>query len=472
MRALRLGLRSRMLITFILLAILSAAATAGAGYVEARTTILRDSQDPAVGALRNAVYKLAEAIVLPPDQGSLDLLAATLTEATDDDSVVAVYRSMRSTGGSDLSVLTPELRNGIAYGDSVMWQRVMVDGDPFLTIGMPLLIDTGDNQRAHSGLEVYAIRPMFAEQSSVQRMATAQWIGIFAIVAAIILALLASHSVLRPVRQLAAAARRWGAGELDTRLEVRGTDELAELSKTFNQSADAVAHHVDELKRMEADARRFVADVSHELRTPLAAMTAVADVLEEESEHLTGDAADAARLVSQETRNLNRLVDDLIEVSRFDSGTAALRLDDVDVAEAVAASLRLRGWSDQVEAELPEGITARIDARRLDVIVANLVGNALRHGGGAPVHVRLSATGTDVFVQVRDEGPGIPAEILPRVFDRFYKADSARGRSEGSGLGLAIAWENARLHGGSLTVASQAGQGAVFTLRLPRGGGS
>jgi len=120
--------------------------------------------------------------------------------------------------------------------------------------------------------------------------------------------------------------------------------------------------------------------------------------------------------------------------------------------------------------DVPAGLTARLDRRRFDVIVANLVGNALRHGG-PPVTVQASIPRTDdggqLALLVRDHGPGLPPAALPHVFDRFYKADSAGSRSAGSGLGLAIAWENARLHGGSADAANHPGGGALFTVRLP-----
>jgi two-component system sensor histidine kinase MtrB len=275
------------------------------------------------------------------------------------------------------------------------------------------------------------------------------------------------------VRELQVAAGRLGEGDLTTRVPVHGADELADVADTFNTTAQALEEHVVELRRMESDARRFVADVSHELRTPLAAMTAVMDVLDEQAAALPGVAGEAVRLVSAGTHNLTRLVNDLIEVTRFDSGTAALRTDDVDVAEAIRATLRSRGWLAQVAADLPAGITARLDPRRLDVIIANLVGNALRHGA-SPVALRLTAEPDWITVEVTDNGPGLPAAVLPQVFDRFYKADTARSRSEGSGLGLAIAWENARLHRdgnrqGSLIAGNRQEGGAVFTLRLPRG---
>jgi two-component system sensor histidine kinase MtrB len=233
--------------------------------------------------------------------------------------------------------------------------------------------------------------------------------------------------------------------------------------------AAALEGKVGELQRMEALARRFASDVSHELRTPLTAMTAVTDVLGE-NEDLTGDAAAAGRLVRQEVLHLNRLVEDLIEISRFDAGTAQLVTEDTDVATAVSGCLRARGWTN-VGTGVPAGLTVRLDRRRFDVIVANLVGNALRHGS-PPVDVTASIQqnglgGTQLAVEVRDHGPGLPAAAIPHVFDRFYKTDTARARSEGSGLGLAIAWENARLHGGHIEAANHPDGGAVFTAILP-----
>ena len=282
-------------------------------------------------------------------------------------------------------------------------------------------------------------------------------------------AVAASRRVLQPVRRLAQAAQRMSRGDLSVRIEPQGRDELAWLVTSFNEMAAALEDKVGELQRMEARARQFAGDVSHELRTPLTAMTAVTDVLGENA-GLTGDAAAAGRLVRQEVLHLNRLVEDLIEISRFDAGTAQLVTDDTDVATAVSGCLRARGWTG-VSSELPAGLTVRLDRRRFDVIIANLVGNALCHGG-PPVEVTASIQrngqgGQQLAVEVRDHGPGLPAAAIPHVFDRFYKADNARARSEGGGLGLAIAWENARLHGGHIEAGNHPGGGAVFTVSLP-----
>jgi two-component system sensor histidine kinase MtrB len=279
------------------------------------------------------------------------------------------------------------------------------------------------------------------------------------------LAFAASRPVLQPVRRLARAAQRMSGGDLSVRIQPRGRDELAQLVTSFNEMAAALEDKVADLKLMEARARQFAGDVSHELRTPLTAMTAVVDILHEHP-GLTGDAAAAARLVGQEVKHLNRLVEDLIEISRFDAGTVQLVTDETEVGNAVSQCLRARGWTG-VSSAVPTELIVRLDRRRFDVILANLIGNALRHGG-PPVTVQARIqSGGQLAVEVRDHGHGLPPAAIPRIFDRFYKADTARTRSDGSGLGLAIAWENARLHGGHIHAGNHPDGGAVFTVSLP-----
>ncbi|HET9139566.1 HAMP domain-containing sensor histidine kinase [Actinophytocola sp.] len=453
------SLRTRLLVAFALLGVCTAALVAGVGYVQARDAILQRTQDAAVLTLTERIETLNPIGAMPPSQATLDEIAARLSDG--DDHAVAVYRDRRSAPGLDPDLLPPELRHAVGDG-RVVWQRVSMSGHPVLVIGTQLGSD--------SELEVYSVRSLAPEQLSIGRLATQAWLtGAVALVFAVLLALLAGRGVLGPVRELRRATNRLGEGDLTARARVQGTDELADVAAAFNDTAQTLERHVGELRRMEAEARRFVADVSHELRTPLAAMIAVTDVLDAEADRLPGDAGQAARLVSAETHQLTRLGEDLMEVSRFDAGTATLVLDDVDVAEAVRATLRARGWSERVRTDLPGGVLARVDPRRLDVIVANLVSNALRHGG-PPVSVRAHVRPDHLDIEVGDSGPGLAADVLPHVFDRFYKADTARTRSEGSGLGLAIAWENARLHGGALTAANHPDGGAVFTFHLPRPG--
>ncbi len=459
------GLRTRLLSAFSLLCVVTAVMVAGGIYVQSRTVILQQAQDATARTLTEKIGTMFPLGPLPPSTGTLERINGALTER--DLSSLVLYEGTAIGNQSLESVITTELRDEVRSGN-VAWQRVVVAGAPGLVVGTRITVTLPGGRLQASGIEAYIARSLAPEEQSIDELALRAWlIGGAALAFAVVLALLAARGVLRPVRELGDAAHRLGEGYLRTRLQVRGSDELAGVAKTFNETADALERHVGELRRMEADARRFVADVSHELRTPLAAMTAVADVLEHEAPLLSEDAGRAARMTIDETHNLTRLVNDLIEVSRFDAGVAALALDEVDVAEVVTASLRVRGWPGEVETDLPAGVFARLDPRRVDVIVANLVGNALRHGT-KPVSVKLTEDQEWVTVEVTDHGPGLAPAVLPHVFDRFYKADTARTRTGGSGLGLAIAWENARLHGGSLVAANRPEGGAVFTLRLPR----
>ncbi|WP_246281693.1 sensor histidine kinase [Fodinicola acaciae] len=459
------GLRARLVLIFALLGVVTAVAVSGGMYIQARTAILQTAQDTSANQLINSITAVVSIPNLPPTQSDLDTIANRLSNRNND--VLVVYRGRTSRQNTlTLGEIPPELQDRIG-GGSVVWQRVSRFHQTYLLVGTRVGVRMANGRVVLSELEVYSARSLSAEQANVDALAVqAALTGLLSLVFAVLLALLAARGVLRPVRQLGQAARRLGEGDLSTRVPVRGSDELASVARTFNSTAEVLERYVGDLRRMEADARRFVADVSHELRTPLAAMTAVTDVLDEEAPHMPGDAAQAANLVSQETHKLTRLVNDLMEISRFDSGAAALALNEVDMAEIVRASLRARGWSDKVQTDLQTGVIASVDPRRMDVIIANLVGNALKYGE-PPVTVRLHADGIWITVEVSDHGDGLAPEVLPRVFDRFYKADSARPRSEGSGLGLAIAWENARLHRGVLAAGNGPDGGAVFTLRLP-----
>ncbi|MFI6909013.1 ATP-binding protein [Nonomuraea sp. NPDC050394] len=451
------GLRARLVITFVLVGGVCAVAAAGLTYLQAREDLVGGVQDRLLDDFRNRVLLLSRDVALPADDGELALLAEDLEVG---DRKVYVVRD--GAIPSDARV-TAGLRQAVASRPELAWQRVSRDGVPYLVGGSRVMLRAGGTP---SGITVYLVESLAqaaADEAAVLRAARTAAAPV--VLVAVLAGLLAARGVLRPVADLDRAARRLGEGRLETRLPVRGGDELARLAGRFNETAAALERSVGELREMEARSRRFVADVSHELRTPLAAATAVTDVLEAGADRLDADAGTAARMVTAEVARLTRLVDDLMEISRFDAGAAVLNLNEMDVGKAVAACLRTRGWTGAVTADLPEGIHLPLDPRRLDVIVANLVGNALRHGA-PPVTLTLRAGERALTLEVADHGPGLPEDVLPHVFERFYKADAARARSEGSGLGLAIARENALLHGGDLSVAP--GPGAVFTLTLPR----
>ncbi|MER6913781.1 HAMP domain-containing sensor histidine kinase [Streptomyces sp. NPDC000594] len=472
------SLRLRLVVVFAAVALTAAVSASGIAYWLNREAVLTRVQDSALESFRKDMQSRAAALPLLPSQEELESTAHQMANGKAGYGVLLLGERAKGkpvVGTSDqdrytLDQVPRTLRTAVnkrqptGSGNSapyhLYWQRTELRGTPYL-VGGARIVGGGPTGYVFKSLE-----------NEREDLITLGWsLGIatsLALVGSALLAQAAATTVLRPVRRLGEAARRLGEGKLDTRLRVSGTDELAELARTFNRTAEALEKKVADMSAREESSRRFVADMSHELRTPLTALTAVTEVLEDEIDTLDPMIAPAVNLVVSETRRLGVLVENLMEVTRFDAGTAKVVLDTVDVADQVTACIDARAWLDAVELDAERGIMVRLDPRRLDVILANLIGNALKHGG-SPVRVAVRTAGNELLIEVRDHGPGIPAEVLPHVFDRFYKASASRPRSEGSGLGLSIAMENALAHGGTITAAnSPDGDGAVFLLRLPQ----
>lgn len=471
------GLRPRLLTSFVLVAMASSLGTGALAFREARTGVLQQSQDSVINQFRTSVDAVAPSIPLAPDQSDLQFAVDQVLYANRSSGwrVMATYGGHRAYAPSAGFVeLSPELLRSVRDRRAAVFQRMNVDGRPRLVVGMPVTYTSGEGTEPRlSGFVMYLEVPQTTEEGYVEAMVSGiERATLVALCLAVVLALLAASGVLRPVRALRRATRRMAAGHLDVRLDVTGSDELADLSQSFNETAAELERTVRELRRLEAQGRRFVADVSHELRTPLAAMSAVTDVLDLEGED-ESETGEALRLISEGTNRLSGLVNDLMEISRFDAGAAELNRDEIDLAESLRHTIASRWRPGQVETRLPGPgvLRARVDPRRLDVVTANLIGNALRHGE-PPVRltmeVREDETGTVwAVIQVTDNGPGIADEAMPHIFERFYKASSSRARSESSGLGLAITAENVRLHGGRIRAANLPRGGAVFTVELP-----
>nr|WP_184906205.1 HAMP domain-containing sensor histidine kinase [Amycolatopsis umgeniensis] len=278
----------------------------------------------------------------------------------------------------------------------------------------------------------------------------------------VVAALFTAWNIQRPVRRVASAARDLGDGAFDVRVPVKGRDELAELAKSFNTMADRVGVAIEDLRAKDRQQQRFVADVAHDLRTPLASMVATVDTLDSATPETRTRATE---LLGTQTRRLARLVEDLMEISRFDAGSADFRPEPVELPELVEDAIEVSVPGAAVEVTSIGDTTVVADPRRVHTVVSNLLVNAVRHGR-TPITVTLEGAADAVTIRVADSGPGVPGELLPILFDRFVRGDHARRATEGSGLGLAIARENVLIHGGSLAVRND--RGAVFTVRLPR----
>jgi two-component system sensor histidine kinase MtrB len=292
-------------------------------------------------------------------------------------------------------------------------------------------------------------------------------------------AYLVTRMVVSPVRVAARTAQRLSNGLLDQRMEVRGEDDLAALAASFNQMAENLQRHILRLEDMSRLQRRFTSDVSHELRTPLTTVRMAADLLFSQRDEFDGPAARSAELLQAELDRFEALLAELLEISRFDAGFAALDSEPANLGPLVQRVVdRLATVAQQagvtVETDLPaEPVVAEVDVRRVERILRNLVGNAIEHGEGRPVKVRLRAREGAAAITVRDHGVGLRPGEEKLVFNRFWRADPSRDRKTGgTGLGLSISAEDARLHGGWLDAWGMPGRGAQFRLTLPTGSGA
>ena len=296
-------------------------------------------------------------------------------------------------------------------------------------------------------------------------------VSITAVVIAALVGSRVSRRVVDPVRRASRAARRVAEGLFKTRLEVEGGDELAALATSFNEMAGG-------LEEMISRERRFAGDVSHELRTPLTTLRASTDYLLGHTEGLPPAVRRATELLAADLDYLQQLVDDLLDLSRVEAGRVEMAWEPLNVAdlahEVVARHTRVGEHDVRVEIEdPPDRLNTVADKQRLERVLGNLVDNALTHGEGRDVTLRIAAFDGTLRVSVEDRGPGIPPEAAQRIFERFFKTDPARHRGEGrgSGLGLAIARENAHLHGGEIRVYNGREGGAKFELVIPRRAG-
>ncbi len=454
-------LRPRLIATFALVAAVTAVAVAVTSYALVRQAVLDRAGDESRRATLSALAEAVEA--LPPGASRTDVTAfvnrlVTRAGGAFDVVVVMPDGTTETTSISTSPAEVPaRLAEPVAAG-RVVSVRTDVAGRPRIVVGGQVA-DTAT---------LYLFFPLDDIERDLGTLrAVLAGVAVALVALSALVGALAARGLLRPLRRARRAVYRLEVGLLETRLPVAGSDEFADLAESFNRMAEALERTVADLRALEATQRRFVADVSHELRTPLTALTTAADVLEAHQDGLDDTGRRAARLLVVESRRLGGLVEDLMEISRLDAGVAAMAWEDVDVGALVRGALASRGWSDRVEVRLEAGVVLEADPRRLDAVFGNLVGNAFEHGR-PPVRVTLTADDHDVRLEVADGGGGIAPEYLAAVFERFSKADPSRPRSAGSGLGLAIARENARLHGGDVTVANRPGAGAVFTVVLPR----
>jgi signal transduction histidine kinase len=337
-----------------------------------------------------------------------------------------------------------------------------------------------------SALFTYAIEVTLSQpytfKASTLRDVTALLlvIGVIVLGLAVVLAWLLTKRFTTPLRRLTEASRRLAEGDLTSRVPsnqvLTGSAELAALTLQFNTMAAQLQESVDIIRRDRDRSRDFLADVSHELRTPLAALRTFNELLLDHAGSDPDTRAEFLQASGQQIERLDWLAQNLLELSKLDSGLVLLDLRPEDLRAAVESAFE---QSEPAAARrgvhlglhLPETpVRIRHDPQRIGQVVANLLGNALKftpRDGSVDVELRPSAEGAEI--EVRDTGVGIDPAELPRIFERFYRGSRANeARGSGSGLGLAIVKSIVDMHGGLITVESRLGAGSTFVVTLPR----
>ncbi|MGO1285618.1 MAG: MtrAB system histidine kinase MtrB [Brachybacterium sp.] len=344
------------------------------------------------------------------------------------------------------------------------------DTAPALLVGSRVIVPGAGSY------DLYLVYSMQEEQETlafVQRVILGGGGVLMALIVGI--GIVVARMVTTPLKRAAHAAERMAAGDLTSRVEVAGADELARVGESFNDMARSLEQKVDDLTELSHLQQRFVSDVSHELRTPLTTIRMASSVLDAQRSELPGELQRTVELLAAQVERFEVLLTDLLEISRFDAGAAELEAHREDVNALVLRALEdVRPLAEArgcvLDVRLAGGdVKAVVDARRIDRVLRNLLTNAIEHGVGDPVLIQTASDDGAVAVVVQDHGHGISPEDAEHVFDRFWRADPSRARTlGGTGLGLSISVEDARLHDGWLQAWGQEGQGAVFRLTLPR----
>jgi len=466
----RLGLRARVTLTFAIAAFGLSAVMAGITYFTARQTFLNERQSAAQRqAFANAAL-IQNALRSPTTQVN------QLVESVD---TLPGSRSVLRTGGEWYATSISVGQSAIPAGE----RALVLSGTP----ASQLFTLAGSPQQV-IGVPLPAVHAAYFEVFSLDELAGTLRALAVALAAAALVTTIAGAAVgrwaasraLRPLAGLTDAAVAIAGGQLDTRVEADDAD-LEELAAAFN----AMTANLQD--RIEREAR-FTSDVSHELRSPLTTLTATVSVLESHRDQLAPRAQSALDLLDADLGRFTRMVDDLLEISRFDAGSAELSLDEVDPVElvrrAVAASAPVD--ADGVRGPVPfpvevgpgvEGLRLQVDKRRFERVMANLVENAAQYAGGVtrvlverqPPALVYSFPATAIRVVVEDHGPGIPPAERDHLFERFYRGARAgqRAAGEGTGLGLSLVAEHVRLHGGRVWSEENPGGGARFVVELP-----
>ena len=375
----------------------------------------------------------------------------------------------------DPATIPKSLSDRVRKSSDITWQYVTMrylqgTTAPGLAIGQKVQIPNAGQY------EMYIVFSLANEEKTLSLINTYLFIaGLILIILITLITWLVVRQVIKPVREAARIATEFTSGDFRQRMKVYSQDEISTLGNAFNEMAESLEQQIARLENLSRVQQRFVSDVSHELRTPLTTLRMASEVIAASRDDFDPTVARSTELLVAQLDRFERLLEDLLEVSRFDAEVAVLEAVDFDIVELVnrcADDLALVAKERKTEIYVKSAepvIMIKADIRRVERILRNLLANAIDHSEEVQIDVQIKASERDVAIGVRDYGIGLDENSLTRVFDRFWRADPSRARTRGgTGLGLSIALEDARLHNGELEAWGRPGRGAHFVVTLPR----
>jgi signal transduction histidine kinase len=451
----RLGLRARITLAFAVGALLLSALLSATTWALTRENLLNQREDSSMVLVFQNAGTVQNRITPETEQQALLSSLSTPTGARPILYYEDRYVSLTTEFGQD--ALPSELQEAVIERGQPAKMRYELSGELLLAIGIPIpsvdaaYFEIVSLDEVESTLEALGVSLVGASLVTTLAGAALGW--------------WAARRAIRPLSGVSTAALALAAGRLDTRLEASEDRDLRPITSSFNDMAQALQD------RIERDAR-FASDVSHELRSPLMTLAASIEVMDNQRDDLPDRARAALDLMVADIDRFSQLVEDLLEISRFDAGVARLELEEVHLAELV-----MQAVSHSTDADVPveldaalAGLVVHADKRRIVRVIANLLDNARKYGDGA-TSVSLRRVDGGIQIAVEDSGDGVSEEDRPLIFERFSRGASAgrRGSMDGVGLGLSLVSEHVNLHGGRVWVEdrSDGETGARFVVELP-----
>lgn len=434
------------------------------------------------------IQNIADQVISSQYDATHEVIGAVLLLSVSDTTVQ--LKPSTETTAELRTLISEDFRRDVSKADTPQWRTVDVPdnlhisksggkSDSQVEVARALIIGQVADVPGGGNYEFYVVYSLSGEDNIIAPIRVPLMVGFLALFAVFVFSIyVAIRSVLRPVRKVAVKAQQIADGDYDVRMEVKGKDELAQLSRAFNRMATSIQDQFARYERVANVQQGFVSAVSHELRSPVTTIRMAGQLMYDKRDELPASLRRSVELQQEQLTNLDTMLSDLLEISRYDAGAMELNADETLVSaiveKAVADQIPLaEAHGVDVEIVVEGDTTVEGERRRIERIIRNLIVNALEHSEGKAVRVRVVGGESAVAVEVSDRGVGLTEKQAADVFKRFWRADSSRVRkSGGTGLGMTLAREDAELHGGTLECVGVLGVGSTFLLTLPRVAGA